>query len=67
MPFTDAWYLRARRMLHASQVWHLHKRFAGDGRSPGRTLIDVLRVLHATGEETVARLDPYLSRPRPSP
>ncbi|MCB1905721.1 MAG: hypothetical protein KDI18_16820 [Gammaproteobacteria bacterium] len=42
MPFTDAWYLKcARRMLHASQVWHLHKRLAGDGRSPGRTLIDV--------------------------
>ncbi|MCB1905580.1 MAG: hypothetical protein KDI18_16095, partial [Gammaproteobacteria bacterium] len=39
MPFTDAWYLKCdQRMLHASQVWYLHKRLAGDGRSPGRTL-----------------------------
>ncbi len=42
MPFTDAWYLKSdRRMLHASQVWHIHKRLAGSGRSSARILIDV--------------------------
>lgn len=41
-PFTDAWFLENDvRMLHASIIWRLHKRFARSDRGEARLLIDV--------------------------
>lgn len=41
-PFTDAWFLENDlRMLHASIIWRLHKRFARSERGEARLLINV--------------------------
>ena len=42
LPFSDTWFLQDdRRMLHASVVWQLSKRFAASPATPARRLIDV--------------------------
>ena len=42
LPFTDSWYLKQdRRMLQATVVWQLSRRFALADRTPARRLIDV--------------------------
>ena len=42
-PFTDSWYLKQdRRMLQATVVWHLSRRFAQPDLTPARRLIDVM-------------------------
>ncbi len=42
LPFTDSWYLKQdRRMLQATVVWHLSRRFARTDLTPARRLIEV--------------------------
>lgn len=42
LPFSDTWFLQDdRRMLHATVVWQLSKRFAESTATPARRLIDV--------------------------
>jgi hypothetical protein len=42
LPFSDTWYLKQdRRMLQATLVWQLSRRFAQSRATPARRLIDV--------------------------
>lgn len=51
-PFTDTWYLKSEyRMLHASLVWNLFRRFRQAHDRPARDLIEVYEVYLALVQE----------------